>query len=283
MREDMSRVIVERPRIAYRTARKGRRAVPFDELPARQGMRRAQRERGGDKQLNENLAPLRRFLERQVGRPWDKVYSEIAERLRVASTVQQHVRDHLRDFVATRPRQGIHGWYGRDDALWHQRLYVDPRDGILKRTDRHPAAKARRREAERSRRKPQADRIALASDRELRQIGGIWYEVTLAPLPDPHYHAATETRRITLKRFGQGPAIEIEINVRRLASPAVIDCVTGRSVPPGPEIDEVAAWQRYRQEHPDRRYAVGKRQLAAKELRRHGLANATGDCAPKPA
>ena len=60
-------------------------------------MRRGQQHRGGLKLLNENLAPLRRYLERQVGRPWDKVYSEIAEGLRVASTVQRHVRDHLRD------------------------------------------------------------------------------------------------------------------------------------------------------------------------------------------
>src|ERR1043165_4004134 len=98
MREDMSRVIVERPRIIEGIARKGRARDP-EELPLQQGMHRSQRERGGWKMLNENLAPLSRFLERQVGRPWDKVYSEVAERLRIDSTVQHHVRDHLGDFV----------------------------------------------------------------------------------------------------------------------------------------------------------------------------------------
>jgi hypothetical protein len=122
-------------------------------------MRRSQRERGGYKMLNENLAPLRRFLERQIGRPWDKVYSEIAERLRVDSTVQQHVREHLRDFVATRPRRGICAWY-------------------MKQYQRN------------------------------------------------------------------SPEIEMEVNVRRLISPAVLDLVTGRSIPVGPEIDEEAAWLR---------------------------------------
>src|SRR5438309_9686382 len=33
--------------------------------------------RPGEKWLNENLAPLRRYLESNVGRPWSKVYAEI--------------------------------------------------------------------------------------------------------------------------------------------------------------------------------------------------------------
>jgi hypothetical protein len=141
MREDMARVIVERPRIIDSFARKGR-APPLEEYPKQLGMRRSQRERGGFKTLNENLAPLRRFLERQVGRPWDKVFAEIAARLRADSTVQQHVRDHLKDFVAIKPRRGISTRYRKgDDALWHQPLYVDRRDGILKRTDRLPEAR----------------------------------------------------------------------------------------------------------------------------------------------
>src|SRR5947209_3737612 len=99
MREDMAKVIVERPRIKPRNTRKGRRVDP-DDLPAYEGMRRAHAWRGERKQLNENLAPLRRYLAKQVGRPWDKVYSEISTHLRVDNVVQQHVRDHLHDFVA---------------------------------------------------------------------------------------------------------------------------------------------------------------------------------------
>jgi hypothetical protein len=275
MREDMSRVIVERPRIIDSMGRKGR-SRSLDDLPRQEGMRRSQRERGGYKMLNENLAPLRRFLERQVGRPWDKVYSEIAERLRIDNTVQQHVRDHLRDFVATRPRRGICAWYApRGESLWHQPLYVDPRDGILKRTDRLPEAKARRRrDADRPRQKPPADRIELSSGRALHRIDGIWYEITLAPLPRPEYRSFTELRKVALKRYQRNsPVIEMEVNVRRLISPAVLDLETGGSIPVGPEIDEEAAWCEYRRSHPDRRYAISKRQMPKKELRRHGLAN----------
>jgi hypothetical protein len=32
--------------------------------------------------LNENLNPLKRYLHAQVGRPWNKVYAEIAARIR---------------------------------------------------------------------------------------------------------------------------------------------------------------------------------------------------------
>ena len=112
-------------------------------------MRRAHALRGGRKQLNENLAPLRRYLERQVGRPWSKVYSEIARHLRVDNAVQQHVRDHLRDFVAMKPRRIAHPWRV-GGVLWWQPLYVHPVTGLLCRTDRLPEEKARRR-AERNR------------------------------------------------------------------------------------------------------------------------------------
>ena len=143
MRDDMAKVIVERPRIKPFKVREGRRTA-LDDLPKHEGIRRG-RTRGWDrKELNENLAPLRRYLEKQVGRPWDKVYAEICARLRVDSTVQQHVRGHLGDFVAIKPRRNVSGWsnslYG---GLWRQPLYVDPVTGLLRRTDQLPEEKAR--------------------------------------------------------------------------------------------------------------------------------------------
>ena len=139
-------------------------------------MRRPHVLRGDPKSLNENLSPLRRYLDRQVGRHWDKVYSEIAVRLRVDSAVQQHVRNHLHDFVAVKPRR-MSGCGWRTGDLWWQRLYVDPRSGLLCRTDRLAEEKARRR-AKRHRQARPAERISLAADRELRLIEGIGYEAS---------------------------------------------------------------------------------------------------------
>jgi hypothetical protein len=270
MRKDMAKVIVERPRIIDSFAHKGR-ARPYDELPKQLGMRRSQRERGGYKMLNENLNPLRRFLERQVGRPWDKVYAEIAARLRPDRTVQQHVRDHLEDFVAIRPRRGISTWRG--DGLWYQPLYVDPRDGILKRTDRLPEARKRR--EERKRAKPDVECIEISAMRALQRIDRISYEVALAPLPKPEYRLRAELERVTLQRsHGTRSVVDMWVTRRRLANGPVFDVARRAHIQLGPGVDNDTGWYWYRRDYPDRRYAVAKRQLSRRELRRHGLENA---------
>ena len=274
MRHDMARVIVERPRIPAFNSRKGRRRS-LDDLPKHEGLRRAQSLRGDRKTLNENLMPLRRYLERQVGRPWDKVYSEIAAHLRVDSAVQQHVRDHLSDFVAVQPRRIDHGWrsFGAR-TLWWQPLYVDPVTGLLCRTDQLPEEKARRRRVAQRIPLPQSERIPLADDRELRRLRGLWYEVQLAPLPKPEYRAYQEVQNRPLKPHRRGSrVIEVEVTVRRLVTPTVRDVTTGELIDAGPAIDDWTSWQEYRRRHTDRRYAIAKRMLSRTELRRHKLSN----------
>jgi hypothetical protein len=275
MREDMARVIVERPRIKSYGDRKGRR-LKIDDLPTREGMRRARAERGERKQLNENLAPLRRYLEKQVGRPWDKVYSEIAAHLRVDSAVQQHVRDHLRDFVAITPRRDIQPWRSSRGGLWWQRLYVDPTNGLLCRTDQLPEEKARQR-AKRNRPAPPIDCIALAMDCELRLIDGHWFEVRLAPVPEPVYRSCRELVELRRRRKFETRALEAEVDVRRLISPPVWDVAEKRMIAVGPVVDDLSSWSRYRRGRPDRRYAVSKRPLSTRELRRHGVHNMPED------
>jgi hypothetical protein len=276
MRSDMSRVIVERPRRGgiYRRGRD----LPLDEQPFREGMRRRHFERGQAKELNENLAPLRRYLECQVGRPWNKVYAEIAAHLRADNAVQQHVRDHIRDFVAIKPRRVSRTYFTyptgekeRRERLWYQPLYVDERDGILKRTDRLPEVKTRKRR-ERQRPSPPPDRLALGPDRELRRIEGFWYELRLAPMPDPIYRPVVERQKIPLKPFySSSKLVEMDVTVRRLASVSVYDVVLGRDIDVGPKIDKPAGWREYRRRHSDRRYVIGKRRLCKAELRQHHL------------
>jgi hypothetical protein len=274
MREDMARVIVERPRIQPRNNRKGRRPA-LEDLPSHEGMRRAAALRGDRKELNENLAPLRRYLEGQVGRPWDKAYAEIAARLRIDSTVQQHVRDHLRDFVAVAPRRNVSDWRSsiRGGGLWWQPLYVHPDTGLLCRTDRLPEEKARRR-AERNRPRAPLERIALAADRELRLISGLWYEVLLAPLPAPVYRVRREIVKLAYASYStRSRFFEVEMNVGRLITSPVRDVVTGAIISAGPAINDAESWKNYRREHVDCRYATAKRVLSRRELRRHGLCN----------
>lgn len=104
MREDMARAIVERPRHKPYNADKGR-DVPVDMLPANEGMRRGHAWRGDRKQLNEPFALLRRYLEKQVGRPWDKVHAEIARHRTYAVAKRVLSRREQRQHNLHNPRE----------------------------------------------------------------------------------------------------------------------------------------------------------------------------------
>jgi hypothetical protein len=109
---------------------------------------------------------------------------------------------------------------------------------------------------------------------ELRLIGGLWYEVKLAPLPEPVYRPFRETRKLQLKPYDRkSPIIEIEIEVRRLVTPAVRDVATGAMIAAGPATDDEASWSSHRRGQPDRYYAIAKHVLSRRELRRHRLSN----------
>lgn len=134
MREDMFKVIVERPRHGAGSKRKGRQH-PIDASSRKW----EPIDRNGTKGLNENLAPLRRWLRSQVGRPWDKVYSELSLVVSARSAVQQHVRDHVPDLVRIHvfERDGTvyaHRRWGVPEPVGSRRteLYVCPRTGLLR-------------------------------------------------------------------------------------------------------------------------------------------------------
>lgn len=145
MRKDMSKVVSERPRTGAGWRRKGRTTplVDADDTPLRQ--RAPPRKTPGSKSLSDNLAPLRRFLESNVGRSWNKVHAEIAENIQPTSTVQKHVLEHVDDFVATRTRMKddeVYVTMGRFGGPFQPvkdswaLLYVHPKTGKLMR-NRH--------------------------------------------------------------------------------------------------------------------------------------------------
>jgi hypothetical protein len=235
MREDMFKVIVERPRGGKGWAPHSRKRLTGDgDLPVKIGVRRHMAiTHARSKRLNENLKPLKRYLGRQVGRRWDDVYSEIAATLAPGHTVKQHVRQHLDDFVARHvvlaPDGSWHSatrsrWFGTH-LPWHEPYYVDPRDGVLRESKalwRKLGLDARR---PRHHLGPPHDPNARRLDdrRELRCIAGSWYEV--------------------------------EFRHNRGATGWVYDHLTRANV--------LAS----------ERHAVAKRQLSGAEIKAHGLAN----------
>jgi hypothetical protein len=142
MREDMAKVIVERPRYGSRnrSRKKGYRKYiqksPMDELPSREPL--LGRWRGMSKSLNEHLGPMRRFLRSNVGRPWNKVHQELCEHVSFNNAVQAHVLAHIQQYVhrhvdlvegAVVHRQRC--WLG-SRSLKPDEMYVCPATGLLK-------------------------------------------------------------------------------------------------------------------------------------------------------
>ena len=184
MRTDMFKVIVERPRGYKGSDSRAERRRDDLEGPQFLGMRAGYGYRG----LNENLRPLQRYLRSQVGRPWSKVYSEIARTIDRRNTVQQHVFQHIEDFVAVKVAwQDGHlvdlDTYGGIAEL-SQELYVDPRTGLLRLNKHYRSWRQKSREhAAEYEAEVQARRRVVDDLTQLHLIDGEWYEIRFAPLP----------------------------------------------------------------------------------------------------
>lgn len=198
MRADMFKVIVERPRHRvdyyrnlpneYRSAKRFKIDECDDVSDEFCGVKlpmRSKRVGWLGKELNENLNPLRRFLNKQIGRPWNDVYSEICDGLDTGSTVKQHVRQHISDFVSTKTFYNDNGdlrcatRWGIKHYLYND-LYVDP-DGILRGRD---TPKVNNYKVYRKTRAAEKDRIEREVDNlhSYVKFNDLWFFVTYEPL-----------------------------------------------------------------------------------------------------
>ena len=185
MREDMSKVVIERPRrghslLSSKTGLRIHRYDPekeYDDLPKRVSGSRSKHIRAREiKYFSDLLGPLRRFLRKNVGRPWDQVYSEMKKQLDDRKVTGRHIFEHVDDEVETRPLIGDNGElyrmrYGNETVPIYG-LYVDPRTGLLCWSDRKPWW--------RDRRKSKAAReeggyARLNASTCYVKIKGIWY------------------------------------------------------------------------------------------------------------
>jgi hypothetical protein len=138
MREDMFKVIVERPRRGGTWQGDGRAWRNSEERGGKVGMKRGYH---WHKSLNENLAPLKRWLHKQIHRPWDKVFSELSAGVDKRNTVQAHIFAHIDQFVKrqaqvidgevhVRQHWPQRGWVPVREDSWTE-LFVHPATGIL--------------------------------------------------------------------------------------------------------------------------------------------------------
>lgn len=106
MRQDFHKVVIERPRsgrsIAPYYKRVERRVLnSFDEEDwIDHSSINSRRHRKETKNFDDLLGPLRRYLRRSVGRPWNDVYSEIVQGL-PSGMHRAHILSHVDQMVET--------------------------------------------------------------------------------------------------------------------------------------------------------------------------------------
>src|SRR5262245_64785029 len=183
MRPDMYRVVIERPRFGHanRSRKWGGRVDERYEGPNFVSSARRRQYGWNSKELSDLINPLVRYLHKQVGRPWDKIYSEIKQAL-PKGLHADHIWSHVKSEVQ------IHCWE-QDGKLWHlarysrcpvevDGLYVHPRTGLLRLKTKQV------RQTNPNHSKAATKRIELSDATEYRNIEGIWYHLELAE-PDP--------------------------------------------------------------------------------------------------
>lgn len=259
MRPDMYKVIVERPRRSKDLNERALRLRKDLDGPAHLGMRVGY----GYRDLNENLAPLRRYLHAQVGRPWSKVFSEICSTIDRRNPVQQHIHQHIDQFIATRIeiRHGRLiecGKFGPRPLGDTGELYVDPRTGLICRAKTPAFVRARERQR-RQQAEIDARRRILDERTQLLKLEDAWFTVSVEPLPtgkNPKIpKGQIHPREIPEYRF--------DVVTRELASRT-----DGRSAS-GPSHSR---WRRRLWLYGSGElYAVQKRQLSKKEIKAYGL------------
>ena len=192
MREDLNKLLCERERHGHRNRFKPfRRMKAFSPAADEDGDNRPQQEgisrRYGHsrKSFNENLNPLKGQVRKAVGRPYRKFYSELCKIFDKRSVINQHILQHLKDYLSTDVYVGHDGqlwarvspWPNAPlrDA-WRVEFYVDPRDGIIKKNKWHTS-----RHQHYARRPLRAQELSIEVDAytQLRLVDGSWYEVSL--------------------------------------------------------------------------------------------------------
>ena len=257
MREDMYKVIVERPRRGKDgNAAAARLRNDFNgptRLRARAGY--------GYRSLNENLAPLRRYLRAQVGRPWDKVFSEICANIDRRNTVQQHIHQHICNFIAI--DVGIREGQWVDLAnRWrflpsnfgiYQELYVDPHSGLIRlNKDCHSWRQSAARRRQREQAEITARRRTLDERTLLLLLDDVWFRAEMDVLPDNQHIEKVidgKTRRCVIAEIRYD--VVLRRNVSREMSDELRQC---KRLYGSADL-----------------YAVSKRQVSTREIKAHRL------------
>jgi hypothetical protein len=177
----MHKVVVERPRYgSRRTNRKwGKRVtfVPDAEYDDQAGFASSGcvRQYGAERKwFSDVLGPLKGFLHSNLGRPWDKVYSELRQGLDVRKVTGRHIFDHLESMVETDCSLGAdRSIYDGTGRYRVSGFYVHPKSGLLCFVPRQSRSERKKERLLRQ----EVDEVILDRLHSYKRIGDLWYWV----------------------------------------------------------------------------------------------------------
>ncbi len=222
MRSDMSKVVIERPRRrswdSSPSVKTGLRIRHYDEndeyedLPKHENYSMGwQGGKFSGKQFSDLIGPLRRYLRSNVGRPWDKVYSEMREHLDFRKTTGRHIFEHVQEEVK------LHCYIGEDGKIYERTrwkhvslaegLYVHPRTRLLCWKERESWHKKQRAQIAAQ----SVTCIPITGNQYHIQLKGIWYVATLehSSRSREEFQAAGYAKPELFECFAYNPALKI--------------------------------------------------------------------------
>jgi len=207
MREDFNKLLTERERIGHKAKfhdirnAKGNKNLDPDMSGGKESIHRQRRSsvKVNKKSFNENLNPLKNFLRVNVGRPWDKIYSDICSAFDKRKVVNNHILEHLFQYVERevyiidgKPHTMNKFRYSRGPEYSeitagnprYPSYYVDPRDGLMKLPKQGKSKRILEAEGRPAREKKLAALYhRIDDDNHLLFKDGIWWVYTAKDRP----------------------------------------------------------------------------------------------------
>ncbi len=143
--------------------------------------------------FSENLGALRGLIAKNVGKNWDKLYSQICRQVSpTGSNIERHVHQHLPDFIYMQTRVGPTGkieviqfrgdWGAIDEINFGRReYYVHPKTRCIMRVKKSGGYKSDMRERRAQAVRDRQDVFRATSDPmiQLHRLNGLWWAITL--------------------------------------------------------------------------------------------------------
>ena len=249
MRSDLTKLLCEHERSrssdGYHLVRRKKAFNPGpQDSPSREGM--THRYGSNAKSFGEFLSPLKGQVRKAVGRRWDSFYSDLCSNFDMRTVTAQHILQHLYQycekdlFIDENGVMCVKRSYGPAEPLRGSsvEIYVDPRDGIIKRNKWYRSYRTRRTAAATARAAVRTE-VEIDANQVLRLIDGLWFHFVRADAP-------------------AGEWVECSTGKKRFHASPVRDLFTGQLVANEPC-------------KPAKRYHAEKRSASRRMLQRAGL------------